>query len=214
MTGEIDQIYACPRENNPLLRKIQIEDKFVVQYAGNMGYPHDIESLVEAAKILSYKQKIHFLFIGSGVKKGWLERQIKKHVLKNITILDPRPRSEQKIFLNACDVAVSALVNDMLGISVPSRMYNIMAAGKPILAIGDANSELGFNIQEERIGWITPPGEVDTLVDAIDAESSPPERLKAMGRRARKLVEKEYSKEHVVSLYKRLFDGMDDNEKR
>jgi len=206
--GEIDQIYPCPRENHPLLRDLQIEDKFVVQYAGNMGYPHDIESLVETAKVLSKKQKIHFLFIGSGVKKGWLEEQVKKYGLNNVTLLDPRPRSDQNNFLNACNIAVSALVRGMSGVSVPSRMYNIMAAGKPVVAIGDKDSELGFVIQEEKVGWIVPAGNVTAFVDAVLEAEDKPERLTAMGKRARLLVEKEYSREHVVGLYKKVFDTL------
>ncbi len=209
--GEIDQIHPCLRENNSLLKELHLEDKFVVQYAGNMGYPHDIESLVETAKVLSKNSKIHFLFIGSGVKRGWLEEQIKINSLNNITLLDPRLRSDQNNFLNACDVAVSALVKGMSGISVPSRMYNIMAAGKPVVAIGDEDSELGFIIREERVGWIAPPGKVNAFVNAVLEAESNSEQLADMGKRARLLVEKEYSSEHVVSLYKKLFDKMNEH---
>jgi len=209
--GEIDQIYPCLRENNSLLKELHLENKLVVQYAGNMGYPHDIESLVEAAKLLSKKPKIHFFFIGSGVKRGWLEEQIKINSLNNITLLDPRPRAEQNNFLNACDVAVSALVKGMSGVSVPSRMYNIMAAGKPVVAIGDEDSELGFIIREENVGWIAPPGKVNAFVNAVLEAENNPDLLIDMGRRARQLVEEEYSREHVVRLYKKLFDKMNED---
>jgi glycosyltransferase involved in cell wall biosynthesis len=206
--GEIDRISPCPREHNPLLKELRLEDKFVVQYAGNMGYSHDIESLVEAAKILSENPRIHFLFIGSGVKRKWLEEQIKTYRLTNVTLLDRRPSSDLNNVLNAADIAVLALVKGMLGISVPSRAYNIMAAGKPIIALGDENSELALIIQEKKVGWIVPPGEVSVFVNAILEAESNPERLRAMGRCARLLVEKEYSREHVVGLYKSLFDRM------
>ena len=206
--GEIDQIYPCPRENNSLLKELHLENKFVVQYAGNMGYPHDIESLVDAAKFFSQNQKIQFLFIGSGVKRAWLEEQIKINSLNNITLLDSRPRSDQNNFLNACDIAVSALIKGMSGISVPSRMYNIMAAGKPVVAIGDEESELGIIIREEKVGWIAPPGKVSAFVNAILEAESNPDLLVDMGRRARLLVEEKYSREDVVGLYKKLFDSM------
>ncbi|MCL0086755.1 glycosyltransferase family 4 protein [Thermodesulfovibrionales bacterium] len=204
--GEIDRISPCSRGNNPLLKELQIEDKFVVQYAGNMGYPHDIESLVKAAKILSKHSEIHFLFIGSGVKRKWLENQIRICNLNNITLLNPRHRSDQNNFLNASDVIISALVKGMLGISVPSRMYNIMAAGKPIIALGDENSELALIIREKKIGWIVPPGNADVFVNAVLEAKNNSEQLITMGKRARLLVEKEYSKEHVVELYKNLFN--------
>ena len=210
--GEIEQIYPCLRKNNSFLKELHLENKFVVQYAGNMGYPHDIESLVAAAKLLSEKPKIHFLFIGSGVKRGWLEEQIKINCLSNITLLDPRPRSDQNNFLNVCDVAVSALIKGMSGVSVPSRMYNIMAAGKPVVAIGDEDSELGIIIREERIGWIALPGKIDAFVNAVLEAENNREQLTDMGKRARLLVEKEYSREHVVGLYKELFDGINEDD--
>jgi glycosyltransferase involved in cell wall biosynthesis len=206
--GEIDCISPCPREHNSLLKELQLENKFVIQYAGNMGYPHDIESLVEAAKILLEKPRIHFLFIGSGVKRKWLEEQIKTYKLSNVTLLDPRPRSDQNNFLNAGDIVVSALIKGMLGIAVPSRAYNIMAAGKPIIAMGDETSELALVIQEKKVGWIVPPGNVSAFVNAVLEAESNPEQLRAMGRCARLLVEKEYSMEHVVGLYKSLFNRM------
>ena len=206
--AEIDQISPWPREQNRLLKEMHLENKFIVQYAGNMGYPHDIRSLIEAAKVLCINPKIHFLFIGSGVKRGWLEEQIKYSSLNNITLLDPRPRAEQNNFLNACDVAVSALVKGMSGISVPSRMYNIMAAGKPIVAIGDEESELGLIIRKEKVGWIAAPGKVSAFVNAVLEAESNPEELVAMGRRARLLVEKKYSRAQVVGSYKSLFEKM------
>lgn len=206
--AELDCISPCRREDNPLLKELRLEDKFVVQYAGNMGYPHDIESLVEAAKILSENPRIHFLFVGSGAKRKWLEDRIKTYRLTNVTLLNPRPRSDQNTFLNAGDVAVSALVKGMLGISVPSRAYNIMAAGKPIVSMGDENSELALVIREKELGWVVPPGRVSAFVNAVLEAESNPEQLTAMGRRARLLVEKEYSREHVVGLYKSLFERM------
>jgi glycosyltransferase involved in cell wall biosynthesis len=96
----------------------------------------------------------------------------------------------------------------MLGISVPSRAYNIMAAGKPIIAMGDETSELALVIQEKKVGWMVPAGNVEAFINAVMEAESNPERLAAMGRCARLLVEKEYSMEHVVGLYKGLFNRM------
>jgi glycosyltransferase involved in cell wall biosynthesis len=92
-------------------------------------------------------------------------------------------------------------------------MYNIMAAGKPIVAIGDEDSELGFIIHEERFGWIAPPGKVSAFVDAVLEAESNSDRLAVRGKRARLLVEEEYSRERVVGLYKKLFDSMNKERK-
>ena len=83
------------------------------------------------------------MFIGSGVKRKWLEKEVKrKRTLNNMTILEPKPRSEQKLFLNACDVGLVTLVKEMRGVAMPSRTYNFLAAGKPVLALTEEKSEV------------------------------------------------------------------------
>ena len=86
------------------------------------------------------------------------------------------------MFLNACDVALISFVPGMAGISVPSRLYNVLAAGKPILAVADADSELARVVREEQIGWVIEPDDPAGLARAIrDAKDHPEERLE-MGR--------------------------------
>ncbi len=100
-----------------------------------MGHPQDVESIVECAGKLKSHKDIRFIFIGSGVKRKWLENEISKNDLKNVVLLDPMPREEQTTFLNACDVGFVSLVGGMYGVAMPSRTYNFLAAGKPILAL-------------------------------------------------------------------------------
>jgi glycosyltransferase involved in cell wall biosynthesis len=84
-------------------------DKFVIQYPGNMGYVHDVETIIAAAAQLRDLSDVHILFIGSGAKQEWLEQEIERHGLENVTRIGQQPCSEQNIFLNACDVAIMAL---------------------------------------------------------------------------------------------------------
>ena len=72
--------------------------------------------------------------MGSGHKRKILDEMVKLGS-RNLIVLPPRPRSEQGEFLNACDVSILSLVPGMLGLAVPSRTYNLMAAGKPIIAL-------------------------------------------------------------------------------
>src|ERR1035441_9183365 len=90
--------------------------------------------------------------MGSGPKQKILDEMLACGST-NITILPPRPRSAQNEFLNACDVAILSLVPGMLGLAVPSRTYNLMAAGKPIIALVSECSEVAMVVREEGIGW-------------------------------------------------------------
>src|SRR5438445_5272586 len=97
-------------------------------------------------------RRVSFRLVGAGVKRKWLEIQTSERSLTNVAILDYRPHNERIILLNACDVGLVASIKGMCGAAMPCRTYNIMAAGKPILALTEQNSELALIIDEERIG--------------------------------------------------------------
>ena len=200
--AELETVSPAPREDNALLKELGLEDKFVFLYAGNMGHPNDLESIVWSAEQLRDDPKLHFIFLGAGVKKGWLQKEIAARKLTNITVLDPRPRAEQTNFLNACDVALVSLVRKMWGVSMPSRTYNILAAGKPMLALTEEHSELALVISDDDVGWAVPPGQPEALCRRIEEIYKNRSELKAMGDRARNAALKKYSLDAAVASYK------------
>ena len=206
--GDVAAVHPMPRASNHLIRELKLNDKFVIQYSGNIGRTHGLEDLLKAALRLR-NDPIHFLIIGSGAKFNLLEPEINKERLNNITILPRVPRDKLYDSLNACDVAVIAFVAGMAGISVPSRMYNIMAAGKPIIAVADENSELALVVKEEHIGWVVPPGDVDRFAAAVLEARSDPVRLTEMGIRARRAAETKYSYEIIIQAYVNLIVGLE-----
>lgn len=199
--ADLDTIHPTPRNDNALLKELGIEDKFVFMYAGNIGHPTDVETIIESAKMLIKREEFHFVFIGAGVKKPWLDSEVRENGLKNVTVLDYRPRSEQNIFLNACDLGLVALIKGMWGTAMPSRTYNIMAAGKPFLALTDKGSELARVIDEDQIGWHIEPGNAKELAALIEKVYNSREQLAPMGERAREAALQKYSTEKAVSAY-------------
>jgi len=200
--AETEDISPALREENPLLAEPSLQNKFVLLYAGNIGYPNDVESLIECAKILK-DEPIQFVFLGAGVKRKWLVKAVAEEHLDNVTILDPRPRSQQQIFLNACDVALVSLVGQMWGVSMPSRTYNILAAGKPILAITDAGSGVARIVEEEDIGWMSPPDDPAKLFEVIKLAYAERQDLDQMGKRARQAAIEKYSEQIAIDKYRR-----------
>jgi glycosyltransferase involved in cell wall biosynthesis len=199
--AETDDVRPQPRSKNELLRSLGIMDKLVFQHAGNIGYPTDVETFIECLKRLSNDESFHFLFIGSGVKQVILENAIKEWDLKNLTLLPPMPRSEQIDFLNACDVGIVSLVEGMWGAAMPSKTYNIMAAGKPILALTDEGSEVEQVINEEEIGWCVRPADPDRLIDALKEIYRKRQHLTALGLRARAAAEAKYCLATALARY-------------
>ncbi len=207
--AELERVDPAPREHNALLKELGLSEKFVLLYAGNMGYANDLESIMWSAQQLLSRNEFHFLFIGNGVKRGWLEATVKKHSLGNVTILPPRLRDDQTNFLNACDIAIISLVDRMLGVSMPSRTYNTLASGKPMIGIADPLSELARVIDEEQVGWVVPPGKQELLLKAISEAQSCPQQLALMGHRARLAAEKKYSLAKAVEDYLAVFQIKD-----
>lgn len=208
--GAVDTVRPLARDANPLLESLGIADRFVVQYMGNMGRTHGVDTVAAAAERLRGEAGLHFLFIGWGARKAPLERMVAERALDRVTVLGPCSRAEVPIYANACDVAVIAFKPGMAGVSVPSRMYDVMAAGKPIVAVADAESELARVVHEERIGWVVPPEDVEALIGAFRAARAVERTtLDEMGRRARAAVERKYTREIVVAKYRTLLDQLE-----
>ena len=203
--ADLDEITALDRPGNELLSRLGLEGKFVVQYSGNMGRTHDLGVIVRAALALVDVPDVHFLLIGSGAKKRWLESEVEAGGLTNVTVLSPRERKDLAISLNACDLSLLTFVPGMTGVSVPSRMYNVMGAGKPIVAVADGDSELALTVREGDIGWVVRAGDARGLVEAVLDARADRERLASMGRRARALAVDRFSRSAAMTRYLEFF---------
>lgn len=200
--ADTDDVAPALRASNPIIKDLGLCDHFVVQFAGNIGRVQGIDQIVAAAKLVK-DEKIHFLFIGNGARRNWLLEEVKIHELTNITILDPMPRSKQQIFLNACDVGIVTLAAGMVGLGVPSKAYNILAAGKPVVAVVDAASEIGLLVNEENLGWVVPPADSEQLAQALRQAASC-KNLEEIGGRAREVAVSKYSLASIVDKYRQI----------
>lgn len=112
----------------------QLSDKFVISYIGTHGLAHALDTLLEAAHLLRAEPAVHFLFVGGGAAREPLEREAARQGLGNVTFLGPRPWETSPAYLAASDACVVHLARKPLFERVlPSKIFEIMAAGKPIL---------------------------------------------------------------------------------
>lgn len=156
--ADTDEVQPISKNQTNLINKLNLKDKFIFQFAGNLGHAQGIENILASIQLLS-NLKIHFLFIGAGAMENKIKEFINNNPLNNVTHLGFQKRSEQNDFLNACDVAIVTLSDGMFGLGVPSKSYNIMATGKPILIIADDNSEISLCVKENNIGWVVRPND-------------------------------------------------------
>jgi colanic acid biosynthesis glycosyl transferase WcaI len=206
--GDVDVIAPTPKAENALLQKLNLSDKFVVHYSGNHGRTHDLLSLIEAAELLKNELDIHFLFIGEGSGKAEAVERAETLGLKNITFRTFVDRSELNTSLNASDVSVVAFKEGMAGISVPSRLYNLMAAGKPILAVVDDDSEVADVIREAELGVTVPPESPQRLAEQILALKHDSKGRVRMAENSRNEAVAKYSYEAIKQQYRELFDSL------
>jgi colanic acid biosynthesis glycosyl transferase WcaI len=202
--ADIDDIGPDSEAGKAFLKEYGLEDKLVIQWAGNMGFPHDVETILAGIEKLAVHEEVHFLIIGSGARREWMEENVAAKGLKNVTFLGLLPRNQQPAFLNGCDIGLSSLVDGYWGIAVPSRSYNILCAGKPILTVAQADGEISRMITDKNVGWVVPPGDSDRLVEVVTDVLENRSQLAEMGERGRQLVESEYSAAYIIDCYANL----------
>lgn len=176
-------------------------DKFVLEYAGNIGRVQGLRAIVEDIKAAG-NDRIEFHLWGTGAEETNLKEYAQKNGMKNVVFHGAYLRSKQSEVINRCDLALVTLTEGMFGLGVPSKTYNIMAAGKAVLFIGEPNSEIGLLVKEKQIGYVFEPTDREGIVSFLSNLS--PERcaeFKEMGQRARKVAETEYAKDIILNKF-------------
>ena len=127
----VEEFSLVARDENPMIKQLGLEDKFVVMYSGNAGLAHRFEELLSAMQQLKQHARIFFLFVGSGPRRAQIESFAEAHQIRNYRYLDYFPRDQLRYSLALADVHLLTLKTEMVGVAVPSKLYGIMAAGKP-----------------------------------------------------------------------------------
>lgn len=176
-------------------------DKFVLEYAGNIGRVQGLQKLIENLKEIS-NTNLEFHLWGTGAEESCLIDYTQSHKMKNVIFHGAYLRSKQSEVINSCDMALVTLTEGMFGLGVPSKTYNIMAAGKAVLFIGDPESEIGLLVKEKNIGVVFKPEDKEGIVKflaSLSKESQP--EFAEMGKRARQVAETEYAKDIILNKF-------------
>jgi len=192
---------AGSRTTNPFARAHQLVDKFVVLYAGNIGLTQSLETMLAAAQALPL---LHFVIVGDGARRSWLEAQLAAHPLPNVLLLPYQPRSVVPQIYAAADLCLVPLKQGTAQETFPSKIYTIMAAGRPVIAAADADSELAWVVEHAGCGWAVPPDDTSALVAALSTAYAQRTHLAAMGTKGRAYVVANHSRPAVALRYDTL----------
>jgi glycosyltransferase involved in cell wall biosynthesis len=154
-------------------RQHQLEESFVVMYAGNHSPCHPLNTLVEAARRLSSRKEIVFCFVGGGSEQVKVREFAALHNLENIRCLPYQPFALLTASLSAADLHVVVMGNDFVGIVHPCKPYNILTIGSPFLYIGPKEShitEIAAQSDGRYRSYAATHGDVDRVVACIQEE--------------------------------------------
>lgn len=178
-------VRPVPRETNQVRAQWGLGDAFTVMYSGNFGIGHDAETLKSAMLALKDRSDIRFVFVGGGKRRPEIEAFIKQHALANASYHDYVPRDQLAESLCVGDVHFISLREGMEGLIVPSKLFGIMAAGRPSIFVGNPGSEIARVLAESDSGLLVREGDGKGLTAAIEGLAADRTAAAAMGARAR-----------------------------
>lgn len=207
---EIIPVWADPDEIQPMGKyngfreKHGLDEKFVVMYAGNIGHTSCLEDVLLAAEILQGEKDIQFVIVGEGVKKEFLESEKQSKQLTNILFLPFQPRELFPEMLAAADISLVTLNAGAAISSMPSKIFNLMASARPILAVAPPESEIVQIVTEASCGWSVPPESPEKLAKVVVQLKDRESTLIQRGQNGRVCLEQNYSRNHCVSAYEKM----------
>jgi len=176
---------SVPTADHPVAQEIRCGFPFVVLHAGNLGFYGAWETLICAAKLLE-NDGVGFVFVGEGAARPQIEASAAG--CRAVRFLPFRPPEQVPCVLAAGDVHVVTVRRGLEGVVVPSKLYGILAARRPVLAVAPAETDVARIVQRAGCGVAADPDDPAAVAEAVRALARDPERVAHMGRRAREIA--------------------------
>ena len=177
---------------------------FVAMYSGNLGLTQRLEEFVLAAALLKDRTDILFCFVGRGSQESSLRGLVNAKGLTNVRFFDYQPQDELTHSLTAANLHLVPLTKELSRCLMPSKLYGILAAGRPYLTNAPAGSELHAISAKHHVGLTVDPGSVQDIAAQILWAADHPAELENMGRNARQLAESEYTQQHSITKFRTM----------
>lgn len=190
--------------DNPFARRHGLVEKFVVLHAGNIGLSQDLEIVLHAADQLRDRSDIAFVFVGEGAKKKDLQELAQRRDLRNVMFLPFQPRETMDESYATADVALISLKRGLAGVIVPSKLYNVLASGRPCIAAVEDDCEAADIVRTRGCGYVVAPGDAAALCARVLELAQDREKAADCGARARQAA-LAFDRPRQVAAYDALF---------
>lgn len=207
----VDTEFLKPHtKDNPVARRYGLDSKFVAMYSGTISISSNLalERVLEAASLLRDDPDIQIVLVGEGTKKPDLEARAKSLGLENVRFLPFQPYVDLPLSLTAADVLLVPLDKEKSQLSVPSKLYNFMAAGRPILGLAIADSEVARIIGDTKCGLCIPPDDPVAIAAAIRTLRASPSERRIQGENGRRHVVENFAIDMILDRYEKLMASL------
>lgn len=200
-----NKIYPLKKDHFKIERfkdKYALKDKFVIMYSGNIGLYYDLENIIKVIGKFKDRNDVLFAFVGDGTVKNEIESYVKKNQLTNVKFIPYQPKEELNYSLNSADIHWVVNAKGIKGVSVPSKLYGVMACGKPVLGVLEKESEARLILESSNCGVCSDPGDYEDIYTKIQYILDNKKNISDLGRHGRKYLEDNLSKEISILKYK------------
>jgi colanic acid biosynthesis glycosyl transferase WcaI len=205
----VDVTWLAPRPKaNAFATEYHLTDKYVLLYAGNLGLTQGLEILVEIASAFAGDPEVRVVIVGGGAGRLPLAQAVTASGLSNIHLLPFQPYARVPEIYGAADVCLSPMRAGYSYDTVPSKMYTALAAGRPVIAACERDTESAWVLTESGGGEVVEPESASAMVCAIRRLRESPSLREEMGRRARQWVMDNCSSERVIDAYDRVISSV------
>jgi colanic acid biosynthesis glycosyl transferase WcaI len=209
--ADASELAVMQRDENPLLRELGLNRTFNVVYSGNLGIAHDTDTLLAAIEIMANDHELKWIFIGGGKRLEALKERARRDKWGHVMFLGYRERDELAASLNLADVHLVTQLPDFTGLVVPSKLFGIMAVGKPVIMVGPGDSECARIVSESGAGIVVNNGRAIELVDRLRELRANPRAAREMGARGRAAFERKFERRiacaRIEALLERVMRG-------
>lgn len=203
--GDEADVYPDAIAGAEMRERLGLRDRFVVQVMGNMGRTHGLDVILDAAEQLKGDATVRFLLVGGGKQAQHVIDEVARRGLSNVMMVPPCSAAELRAMLNVADAAVIAFRPGMAGVSVPSRIYNCLAAGQALITLADAAADPSELVRENNCGISLLPGDAMGLAKAIRTLKTDELARRAMGQRSREVFLSRFRYASVRQTWQRYF---------
>jgi len=193
-----------------LSQEIRCGFPFAVVHAGNLGFYGAWETLIEAARLLN-REEVGFIFVGDGAAKSLIEASASS--CHRVRFIPFRPLEEIQFVLAAADVHIVTVRRGLEGLVVPSKLYSILAAGRPVLAVVPENSDVARIVTRSGCGLVADPDNVYSVVAAVRSLFLNRVGLERMAERARAVAIK-YDRRMQMQRFVQLVEEVSMSQRR